>query len=233
MIQLKGVDKTFFARKQSNRVLKGIDITIGEGEVVAVCGPSGAGKSTLLHIMGLMEVPSAGEVLLFGLDTKALSTAARADLRNRNIGFMFQFHYLVSDFTVRENLLLPFWIKRGYTSSEDSCSSLASLDALGIEELIGRYPSELSGGEQQRVALARALINEPRLILADEPTGNLDKENGDLVIQLLFDEAIKRNMTVVMVTHEPEIAKKTGRTIYMENGILRQAHGLQAGRGAI
>jgi lipoprotein-releasing system ATP-binding protein len=221
MIRLTGVGKKFSSNGRSVEVLRGVDLEIASGETVALCGPSGVGKSTLLHLLGLMEEASSGEIELFGIKTKILDNDSKAELRNRNIGFLFQFHYLAADFTVEENLLMPEWIKKGYAGQSMGSGLKDMVDRLGLAGLLGRYPNELSGGEQQRVALARALVNGPKLVLADEPTGNLDKKNAEVVAEMLLDESGKRNATLVVATHNQELAGKFKRIIYLQDGKIK------------
>jgi lipoprotein-releasing system ATP-binding protein len=224
MIRLINVEKKFFPtspRDEFIHVLKGVDLKINPGETVAICGPSGVGKSTLLHLVGLMEESTSGMIELFNIKTNQLDSNFRAELRNKYIGFLFQFHYLMSDFTVLENLSIPIWIRDGYSDNSAKSNLQTLLYRLGLEQFVNRYPDELSGGEQQRVALARALVNEPKLILADEPTGNLDKNNGDIVAELLFSEAKKRNAILVIATHNLDLANRADRIIYLQDGRIK------------
>lgn len=216
-IQTENLSKTYMLGNGLEvRALKDINLNIRSGETIAVVGPSGAGKSTLLHMLGLMDRPSMGKILLDGNDFSDASDAEYASARGRKIGFLFQLHYLLPDFTVWENILVPVWDRR----SEKEKEARALLDHLGLSERLEHMPSELSGGEQQRVALARALIGEPSLLLADEPTGNLDRETGAKVEDVIFSECARRGLTLVLVTHNPDLAAKAGRTIRMRDGIL-------------
>ena len=216
MIKVKSLKKNFYTNGKVIPVLKDINVEINTGEIVALCGPSGVGKSTLLHLLGLMEEPTSGVIELFGTDTSVLDANSKADFRKQHIGFLFQFHYLLAEFTVHENLLIPVRIKNSTADPRDKIKDL--LKKLGLEDFAGRYPNELSGGEQQRVALARAVINRPGVILADEPTGNLDKENSEIVANLLIDEAKNCNSNLIIATHNTELAKKTDRIIYLRDG---------------
>ena len=198
------------------KAIRDINLDIKQGETVAITGPSGAGKSTLLHILGLMDRATSGKVLIDGADTSEFPEAQRSEMRRNKIGFLFQMHYLLPEFSLLENVLLPVWNNRMNKKSE----ILEMLEKLGLSERAGHLPSELSGGEQQRAALARALVNEPELLLADEPTGDLDRETGERVEQLIFDECKKRNVTLILVTHNDELAKKAGRIIRMRDGII-------------
>jgi lipoprotein-releasing system ATP-binding protein len=198
-------------------ILHGITLDLRAGEIVAVVGPSGAGKSTLLHLLGLMEQPSSGTLKIQGAEVQSLSPKERARLRNETIGFLFQFHHLLPELTVLENVMLPQRIQGG---SERQAAGQATLllDTIGLRRHLGKKPATLSGGEQQRVALARAMMNEPALILADEPTGNLDKETGESVLTLLWEESRRRNATAVIVTHQEDIARRADRCIRLRDG---------------
>ena len=198
-------------------VLKGITLKIEEGEFVAVMGPSGAGKSTLLHILGLIDRPTMGELLLKGEKTHEMNEKERAALRNRFLGFVFQAHYLLPEFTALENVAIPLIIG-GLDPTQAKRKAQWVLERVGLAPRLHHKPSELSGGEQQRVAVARALINNPALLLADEPTGNLDRETGLQLIELLLELHQERGMTVVMVTHDPLLASKAQRILKLVDG---------------
>ena len=198
-------------------VLKGITLKIEEGEFVAVMGPSGAGKSTLLHILGLIDRPTMGELLLKGKKTHEMNEKERAALRNRFLGFVFQAHYLLPEFTALENVAIPLIIG-GLDPTQAKRRAQGVLERVGLAPRLHHKPSELSGGEQQRVAVARALINNPALLLADEPTGNLDRETGLQLIELLLELHQERGMTVVMVTHDPLLASKAQRILKLVDG---------------
>jgi lipoprotein-releasing system ATP-binding protein len=209
--------KRFPQGDQEVEILHGIDIDLREGEIVAIIGPSGAGKSTLLHLLGLMEQPTSGTLKIQGVEVQSLSPKERARLRNEYIGFLFQFHHLLPELTVLENVMLP---ARIHGAAENTAAAQAAmlLDTIGLRAHFYKKPMNLSGGEQQRVALARALMNEPALILADEPTGNLDKETGEGVLKLLWEESRRRNATAVIVTHQEEIARRADRVIRLRDG---------------
>lgn len=198
-------------------VLHGVDIAIKPGEMVAILGPSGAGKSTLLHLLGLMEQPSSGALKIQGVEVQNLSARERARLRNEYIGFLFQFHHLLPELTVLENVMLPQRIM-GISERESASQAAMLLDTLGLRNHLYKRPATLSGGEQQRVSLARAMANEPALILADEPTGNLDRETGETVLKLLWEECRRRNSAAVIVTHQEDIAQRADRCIRMRDG---------------
>jgi len=221
MLEVRGVHKTYFQKSSKLHVLKGVDVAIAQGEVVAIVGPSGAGKSTLLHIMGALDEPDEGQVLLDGQDIYQLKERERSVIRNQRIGFVFQFYHLLPEFSALENVLLPALVhERGGDMESLKFQAASLLDRMGLQARRNHKPSELSGGEQQRVAIARALINSPRIILCDEPTGNLDSENGKTVVDLLLDLNAKYRQTVVIVTHEEEIARRANRTIHMRDGLL-------------
>ena len=215
IVELKNIYKNYTEPEVA--VLKNLSLELYSGKLYFICGPSGSGKSTLLHIIGLMDKPSAGRYFLFGNEVEYSEQDKLSKLRIENIGFMFQFHYLIENLTVEENILLPFWIKNKFVNK----SSLASLDFvkyLGLENLLLRYPYELSGGEQQRVSLARAIINKPKIILADEPTGNLDHKNAIKIVELAKDIVKKYNITMLVATHNIELTKYGDMTINLRDG---------------
>jgi lipoprotein-releasing system ATP-binding protein len=212
-----GLVKRFQQGSGFIEILHGIDMQLKEGEIVAILGPSGAGKSTLLHILGLMEQPTGGTLKIQGGEVDKLSDKDRARLRNEYIGFLFQFHHLLPELNVLENVMLPQRIL-GVTEREAAAQAAMLLDTLGLRTHLYKRPAELSGGEQQRVSLARAVVNEPAIILADEPTGNLDRETGETVLKLLWEEARRRNATTVIVTHQEEIAERADRWIRLRDG---------------
>ena len=214
-IKVRNISKSFFITKNvETKALRDVSLDIGSGETIAVMGPSGAGKSTLLHLLGLMDKQSAGNILIDGRDSNRFSDSECARIRKEKIGFLFQMHYLLPDFTVFENVLIPVWEKQSVKAAE----ARGILERLGLSERAEHFPSEISGGEQQRAALARALINDPALLLCDEPTGDLDRETGQVVEELIFSECRKRNITLVLVTHNPELAQKAKRIVKMKDG---------------
>lgn len=213
MIELKNIRKSFGTLE----VLKGIDLTIGKGEVVSIVGPSGAGKTTLLQIMGTLDKADSGQVLINGTEVSTLKEKEQAAFRNRQIGFVFQFHQLLPEFTALENVMIPALIA-GESSAEATRKAKEMLEYMGLAGRATHKPAELSGGEKQRVAVARALINRPAVILADEPSGSLDTQNKQELHQLFFELRNKLGQTFVIVTHDEELAKLTDRTIPMKDG---------------
>ena len=213
MIQIKGITKNF----GELQVLKGIDLVINEGEVVSIVGPSGAGKTTLLQIMGTLDKADTGTVILNGTDVGALKEKELSAFRNRQIGFVFQFHQLLPEFTALENVMMPALIG-GVSLSVAQKKAKEMLELLGLSDRSEHKPSELSGGEKQRVAVARALINEPAVILADEPSGSLDSRNKEELHQLFFYLREKLGQTFVIVTHDEGLAQLTDRTIHLVDG---------------
>lgn len=213
MIQLEGITKSF----GSLQVLKGIDLTIGKGEVVSIVGPSGAGKTTLLQIMGTLDKADSGKIILNGTEINRLKENELAAFRNREIGFVFQFHQLLPEFTALENVTIPALI-RGDSAGTARKKAQEMLEFLGLSGRASHKPSELSGGEKQRVAVARALINHPSVVLADEPSGSLDTQNKEELHKLFFDLRDKLGQTFVIVTHDEALAAQTDRTIHIVDG---------------
>lgn len=213
MIQGKGIIKSY----EDLQVLKGVDIDITKGEIVSIIGKSGAGKSTLLHIIGTLDHPDAGTIVINGVDTTRLNKKNLAKFRNDTIGFVFQFHHLLNEFTALENVTIPAHIQGTNAAAADK-KAKELLDYLGLGDRMGHKPQELSGGEQQRVAVARALINDPAVIFADEPTGNLDASSSDDLHNLFKKLQSEMGQTFLIVTHNQELAKLSDRTLTMQDG---------------
>ena len=217
MIQVTGLHKSFPMGEQILTVLKGINLSIQRGELIAVVGASGAGKSTLLHILGLLDRPTTGTVRFEGQDLFQFSESAQAEFRNKRIGFVFQFHHLLPEFTALENTCMPALIQRRQPD-EVEAEAAAILKEVGLGARLHHKPGELSGGEQQRVAVARALLQKPDLVLADEPTGNLDTHTGEALFNLMRELNKARGTTFVIVTHNDKLSAQADRIVHMQDG---------------
>lgn len=224
ILEAKDLYKSYFEGGQELAVLRGINLEVDKGEMVFVMGPSGAGKSTLLHLLGALDKPTAGEVHLGGENLYQLKERERAKLRNEKVGFIFQFYYLLPEFSARENVLMPALIAAGSRSRAGQGSAaikekaMGMLKEVGLGERVNHRPSQLSGGEEQRVAIARALINDPEIVFADEPTGNLDEENGRSIMQLIRRLNERKKQTFVIATHQEGLAEKGDRLVRIVEG---------------
>ena len=216
MIELRRIEKNYRRGAEDVRALRGVDLNIDKEELLAITGPSGAGKTTLLHILGCLDQPSYGEVLIDGVDASRLPEAELVKLRRDKIGFVFQQFYLIPGLSVYDNIALPLLFSKKPASPE-KITRLAEM--VGLEHRLDHVPSQLSGGEMQRTAIARGLVNEPEILLADEPTGNLDSENSEKIFDIL--RSLRRNgLTVVMITHNPDLAARANRTVHIKDGLV-------------
>lgn len=222
IVRLHGVMKSYELEGKPLQVLRGITLDVEPGQIVAIIGSSGAGKSTLLHIMGALDRATSGTVHVAGRQLDTMKSAELADFRNRHIGFVFQFHHLLPEFTAAENVAMPLLI-RGEPMRSALRRAGEYIEMVGLAERANHKPAELSGGEQQRVAVARALIPQPDLVLADEPSGNLDSENGDRLHAMLWDISRREQRTFVIVTHNADLADRADRVLHMRDGILVDA----------
>ncbi len=220
IVRAKGIGKNYRDNSSQLEVLKDINFSVTQGEFLVIQGPSGAGKSTLLHILGGLDYPTSGAVYFRGVDIYTLDENARSAFRNQQVGFVFQFFHLLPELNALENVLLPGILKSWWERKKSLGAALELLERLGLSSRLKHRPSALSGGEQQRVALARALINRPQLLLCDEPTGNLDSENGKKILELLIELNQSQKITIVMVTHDQEIAGGATRVMHLKDGAI-------------
>jgi lipoprotein-releasing system ATP-binding protein len=222
VLECRAVTREFSEAGSTLEVLRGVDLAVQPAERVAIIGSSGSGKTTLLQIMGGLDEPTAGEVLVHGSPMHGTSEAQKGELRNRYIGFVYQFHHLLPEFSAEENVAMPLLIRRE-SKAEALAKARALLDRVGLGERLTHKPGELSGGERQRAAVARALITRPQLVLADEPTGNLDAGNGEHVLGLMLELNREMQTSLVIVTHDHGIANRMDRVLVLENGVLRES----------
>jgi lipoprotein-releasing system ATP-binding protein len=224
LLEVKNVSKRFQEGSIDTQVLKDVDLQVFKGEQLAIVGTSGSGKSTLLHIMGTLDRPTSGSVIMLGEDLYSLSARRQSEVRNQDLGFIYQFHHLLPEFTALENVSMPALIQ-GRNRKEVEAEATALLERVGLGHRLTHTPAEMSGGERQRTAIARALINKPKLVLADEPTGNLDASSGEAVYELIQELANQLGTAFVVVTHDTKLAARMDRQVQMKDGYLQPQEG--------
>ncbi len=220
ILKLENVEKNYDEQTESLHIIRNLNLSVKEGEFISILGRSGSGKSTLLNIMGLLDKADSGKIYIEGKEVESLSDVEKDEIKNKMLGFVFQFHYLLPEFTALENVMLPALISNNRNKKEVEKDAKELLRLVGLEQRVLHKPSQLSGGDKQRVAIARAMINKPKILLADEPTGNLDEETSEVIFDILKDINKKNNQTIIVVTHSKDLAQISDRQLYLKKGIL-------------
>lgn len=220
ILRLENVEKNYNEQTENLRIIRNLNLSVQEGEFISILGRSGSGKSTLLNIIGLLDKADSGKIYINGKEVESLSDVEKDEIKNKMLGFVFQFHYLLPEFTALENVMLPALIEGSSNKTEIEEEAQRLLALVGLKDRVLHKPSQLSGGEKQRVAIARALINNPKILLADEPTGNLDEETSEVIFKILKDINEKNKQTIIVVTHSKDLAQISHRQLYLKKGIL-------------